>query len=61
MGFDGQGLPAYVGADAAPLHLGHLRADVDLRYPLDALLGECAVVNAKEGGLKSEVQHPWVQ
>ena len=45
-GFDGERLPAYVGSDSAPLHLGHFRPDVDLRYPLDALLCEGAVVNA---------------
>ena len=44
--FDGERLPAYLGFDAAPLHLGHLRADVDLRNSVDALLCECAVVNA---------------
>jgi hypothetical protein len=46
-GFDGERLPAYVGLDSAPLHLRHLRADVNLRYPLDALLCECSVVNAR--------------
>jgi hypothetical protein len=45
-GFDGERLPAYVGSDSAPLHLWHFRADVNLRYPLHALLCECAVVNA---------------
>ena len=45
-GFDGERLPAYVGLDAAPLHLGHLRADVNLRDSVDALLCEGAVVNA---------------
>lgn len=45
-GFDGERLPAYLGSDSAPLHLGHLRPNVDLRYPLDALLCECPVVNA---------------
>ena len=45
-GFDGERLPAYLGADSAPLHLGHFWPDVDLRYPLDALLCEGAVVNA---------------
>ena len=43
--FDGERLPAYLGFDAAPLHLGHLRADVDLRDSVDALLCERAVVN----------------
>ena len=45
-GFDGERLPAYLGSDSAPLHLGHFWPDVDLRYPLDALLCERAVVNA---------------
>jgi hypothetical protein len=45
-GFDGERLPAYVGLDSAPLHLGHLRANVNLRNALDALLCECSVVNA---------------
>ena len=45
-GFDGERLPAYLGSDAAPLHLRHLRADVDLRDSLDALLGQRAMVNA---------------
>lgn len=44
-GFDGERLPADVGLDSAPLHLGHLRADVDLRDSVDALLCERAVVN----------------
>jgi len=44
--FDGERLPAYLGSDSAPLHLGHFRADVDLRYPLDALLCECPMVDA---------------
>lgn len=44
-GFDGERLPAYLGFDAAPLHLWHLRADVDLRDSVDALLCKCAVVN----------------
>ena len=43
--FDGERLPAYVGFDSAPLHLGHLRPDVDLRDSVDALLCERAVVN----------------
>nr|WP_296367676.1 hypothetical protein [Vulcanococcus sp. Clear-D1] len=43
--FDGERLPAYLGFDAAPLHLWHLRADVDLRDSVDALLCKCAVVN----------------
>jgi len=43
--FDGERLPANLGFDAAPLHLGHLRADVDLRDSVDALLCERAVVN----------------
>jgi len=46
LGFDGKGLPADLGADAAPLHFRHLGADVDLRHALDALLGECPVVDA---------------
>jgi hypothetical protein len=46
LGFDGERLPADLGSDAAPLHLGHLRPDVDLRDSLHALLGEGAVVNA---------------
>ena len=45
-GFDGERLPAYLGSDSAPLHLGHFWPDVDLRYPLDALLCEGAVVDA---------------
>jgi hypothetical protein len=44
-GFDGERLPAYLGADSTPLHLWHLGADVNLRYPLDALFCECSVVN----------------
>lgn len=44
--FDGERLPAYLGFDAAPLHLWHLRADVDLRDSVDALLCEGAVVDA---------------
>ena len=46
LGFDGKGLPADLGADAAPLHFRHLGADVDLRHALDALLRECPVVDA---------------
>ena len=44
--FDGERLPAYLGADSTPLHLWHFRADVDLRKALDALLCESAVVDA---------------
>jgi hypothetical protein len=44
--FDGERLPAYLGSDSAPLHLGHFRADVDLRNALDALLCECPMVDA---------------
>ena len=46
LSFDGERLPADLGSDAAPLHLGHLRPDVDLRDSLHALLSEGAVVNA---------------
>jgi hypothetical protein len=45
-GFDSERLPAYVGLDASPLHLRHLRADVDLRDALDALLCKRSMVNA---------------
>jgi len=36
-GFDGERLPAYLGFDASPLHLWHLRPDVYLRDSGDAL------------------------
>jgi hypothetical protein len=44
--FDGERLPANLGADSAPLHLWNFRPDVDLRNALDALLCECPVVDA---------------
>ena len=44
-GFDVERLSAYVGFDAAPLHLWHFRADVNLRYSIHALRCKCSVVN----------------
>lgn len=56
LGFDDKGLPADLGADAAPLHFRHLGADVNLRYPLHTLLREGPVVDA--GAMPCLLQSP---